>query len=456
MNRYGFYLAALLIAAMLGSGYAEDLKVETAADTAKTEKAYEGKIVVSARGYQSRLSQTPGGVGVIAADEMRLLQPNSITDALRTVPGVSESSDSAWGSEICIRGASRDNVVFLIDGTRLVTATDIGAQFGTIDPMAVERVEILKGPISSLYGSGTIGGVVNVITRNGSFSAQTEVKGGLNVSYNSNSGGVNTYAFTALNSPSFYAFASGSYRDHGSYEDGDGNEMKNSQFTDMQGIVNLGLKLNDANRIEVKSQYFRGEDIGIPGAVGTGIATTADVTYDSVVRVLGSLDYTYEPGGGLLRESKLHLAYHAIDRNVTVDNLPASTAMASMEPEASHYNYNATWTNRFQSGSQTIVAGVDAWMRAITSERTKTKLTGATQIDTPLPDAWYLSTGAFIEDDWKIARMVTVNVGGRVDRIQVRNDETSLFDKPFVETAANRSSGKSTMKRNFPGTRISG
>jgi hemoglobin/transferrin/lactoferrin receptor protein len=104
-----------------------------------------------------------------------------------------------WGSEVNIRGSSRANVVFLVDEIRLNTATDIGAQFGTVDPASVERVEILKCPISSLYGSGTMGGVVNVITRNGRFSHDPYAEGGLNLLYNFNSDGGSTYAYTAYN-----------------------------------------------------------------------------------------------------------------------------------------------------------------------------------------------------------------------------------------------------------------
>lgn len=53
----------------------------------------------------------------------------------------------------------------LIDGMRINTATEINARLGFINPMDVERVEVLKGPVSSLYGSGSTGGVINVITK---------------------------------------------------------------------------------------------------------------------------------------------------------------------------------------------------------------------------------------------------------------------------------------------------
>lgn len=122
-------------------------------------------MVVSARGTEHQISQTPGGVGVVNEKVIFKTQPTSITNVTTRIPGVDKISDSAWGSAINIRGLGRNRVVFLIDGCRVNTATDINAQFGLIDPQEIERIEVLKGPISALYGSGSIGGIVNIITK---------------------------------------------------------------------------------------------------------------------------------------------------------------------------------------------------------------------------------------------------------------------------------------------------
>nr|NJM04941.1 Plug domain-containing protein [Desulfobacula sp.] len=69
-----------------------------------------------------------------------------------------KTSDSPWGSDINIRGLGRNNVLFLIDGCRVNTATDINARFGLVNPQDIERVEVIKGPVSALYGWGRHGG----------------------------------------------------------------------------------------------------------------------------------------------------------------------------------------------------------------------------------------------------------------------------------------------------------
>ncbi|MGD8563132.1 MAG: TonB-dependent receptor plug domain-containing protein, partial [Desulfarculaceae bacterium] len=147
------------------------------------------KTVITARGVESTVSQTPGGVGVLHAEEIAIDQPISISDEMARIPGVNITSDSAWGSEVNIRGLGRGSLVFNVDGARVNTATQVGAQFGTINPNEVERVEVLKGPISALYGSGSIGGVVNVITRGGEFTSEPMRRSYVTGSYTSNPDG---------------------------------------------------------------------------------------------------------------------------------------------------------------------------------------------------------------------------------------------------------------------------
>jgi hemoglobin/transferrin/lactoferrin receptor protein len=409
--------------------------VETPSENKNNKDAYVlDEIIVTARGYESEIKKIPGGTGVITSNDINYIQPSSISDALRVIPGVSKTSDSPWGSEVNIRGSSRANVVFLVDDIRLNTATDIGAQFGTIDPASVERVEILKGPISALYGSGTMGGVVNVITKNGRFSDKAYTEGGGNLLYNANSEGTSTYAYTAYNTPDFYLFASGSYRDFGSYTDGNHHEMRNSGFSDQQGIMNFGFKSNEFNTTELKTQYYKGDEIGIPGAGGVGFPAEATVTYDEVDRVLIKLEHTYRPGRGVYHESKLRLSFHSIDRSVRVTNIPLPTGafLKSIEPEATHNTYSVELINRFKTDNHDIMLGLDTWKRTYDGERVRTKHNGETSIDTPIPDSYYLSSGIYTEDQWKINELFSLNIGGRFDRIQVKNEETNHYETAFA------------------------
>lgn len=386
-------------------------------------------MVVTARGYGTQLSQTPGSVGIITESTVLEREAVSVPNYMDLVPGVSKVSDSAWGSDINIRGLSRGSVVFLIDGCRVNTATDLNAQYGLVDPAEIERIEVLKGPISALYGSGSMGGVVNVITRTGAFTEKPLWRGGLSLNVQSNPEGYSGLGFVNYNAQRWYIYASQTYRDYDSYKDGDGDKMHNSQFRDNQSRLKLGLKWNERNRTEAQIQYFEGHNIGIPGS-GTGaLPPAADVTYPVIRRVLYNLVHTYAPDGPVFKISRLNLYYQTIDRRVVVDGFPPSTppppAPVKIQPGADHDTLGTKWLNEMALEDHYLTLGLDIWQRKLhNSYRTKTLNTGKVIQEQPLPVARYVSGGAFAEDTWQVTERFALNLGGRVDQIHIKNDET--------------------------------
>ncbi|MDD9301386.1 MAG: TonB-dependent receptor [Desulfobacter sp.] len=214
-------------------------------------------ILVTARGKDSSVCLTPGGTAVMESQDIFQAQDPSITNTLTQIPGVEKSSDSAWGSAVNIRGLGREQVVFLIDGTRVNTATDINARFGLINPNEIQRVEVLKGPISSLYGSGTMGGVINIITRKGTFSDQTRTSSTIGGSTGLNPQGFSAFGQTALNSKNFWIYAFGGRRDYDPYETGKGTVQDHSFFADDTLGLKSAVKWNPANLTQINIQYTK-------------------------------------------------------------------------------------------------------------------------------------------------------------------------------------------------------
>ncbi|GBC61461.1 TonB-dependent receptor [Desulfonema ishimotonii] len=388
------------------------------------------EVVVTARGTDSRISQTPGGVGVIDADVVSEQQPMSLTNATRRIPGVEKSSDSAWGSAINIRGLGRNSVIFLIDGCRVNTATDINAQFGLVNPSDIERIEVLKGPVSALYGSGSIGGVVNVITKKGRFTETPQWHGETALSYTDNPEGVGTYGNLSFNSPDRWAFASGSYRDHDSYEAGDGDAVANSQFRDSHAKAGAGVKWNALNVTELQGQYSEARGVGIPGK-GLSLPSGPDVTYTRTSLALLSLTHTFTPEGLSLAESKLSLFYQKIQRQVRIDHFPAAFPLTENRPGADHETWGLKWQNRFDLGTHTLVAGTDIWNWEIgDSGRYKTLKNGLTGEDSSLGDVEQFSGGIFAEDDWQLSERFVLNIGGRADYIEAESNDLYNWTDP--------------------------
>lgn len=383
-------------------------------------------MVISARGFETPIDMVPGGVGIINSEDLSLFTPFSIPNILELIPGVTKRSDSAWGSDINIRGMSHDSIVFLVDGCRLISATDINAQYGLILPQTIESIEILKGPISALYGSGTIGGVVNIITKNGFFSDEPAVSGNFFTGFDSNPGGMTVYGNLSYNSENYYIFASAGKRSYDSYKDGAGNEMTNSQFHDYETSLKGGLKETENNYTEAQIQYYKGTDIGIPGSAAP-FPPTALVTYPELHRQLYEVKHTFEPEGDVFQKMTINAFYQFHDRDVRVDN-PAPIPIETIRPTADHEMYGSKWENIFILDDHTFNAGLDFWNRSYEGERIKYFRNGNTSTDKPLPDAYRLSAGGFIEDNWQVSEPLIINVGGRADYVYVENEETPQYE----------------------------
>jgi len=126
-------------------------------------------VVVSATKLEAPAAQLGAAVTVITDEDFKTFHYESVTDALRTVPGVEIQRFGGPGklSTVRIRGANAQQVQILIDGARVKNPTGGTFDFSDLSPDLIERIEVIRGPQSTLYGADAIGGVINIITRKG-------------------------------------------------------------------------------------------------------------------------------------------------------------------------------------------------------------------------------------------------------------------------------------------------
>ncbi|MCG5501090.1 TonB-dependent receptor plug domain-containing protein [Ectothiorhodospira lacustris] len=118
--------------------------------------------VTASTGSERPLERTPGSVEVIDSAMLEARGAVTLADALREASGVFVSPD---GGSLSIRGTSREDVIILINGRRLAGEFSRQYEFNRILMTQVERIEIVKGPASVVYGSDALGGVINIVTR---------------------------------------------------------------------------------------------------------------------------------------------------------------------------------------------------------------------------------------------------------------------------------------------------
>jgi len=142
------------------------------------------QIVVSPTAVPTPVNETANSVTVITGEEMEREQRRTVTDALNAVPGLQVVQNGSSGAQtsVFIRGTNSNHVKVLIDG---IDVSDAGNPNGAFDfahllTSDIDRIEVLRGPQSGLYGASAIGGVISITTKKGSGPAKVNalVEGG--------------------------------------------------------------------------------------------------------------------------------------------------------------------------------------------------------------------------------------------------------------------------------------
>ncbi|WP_445375011.1 ligand-gated channel protein [Photorhabdus tasmaniensis] len=151
-------------------------------------------VVTTASGFQQKIEDAPASISVVSREQLETKAYRDVTDALKDVPGVVVTGGGS-SSDISIRGMASKYTMMLVDGKRVDTrntrpnSDGSGIEQGWLPPLAaIERIEVIRGPMSSLYGSDAMGGVINVITRKAQKEWKTSLRADTTLTERKNSG----------------------------------------------------------------------------------------------------------------------------------------------------------------------------------------------------------------------------------------------------------------------------
>ncbi len=157
-----------LLATLIGMSASTQLMAE---DGTTQETLRLDKMVVTASGYDQQITDAPASITVVTQQELEKKAYRDVTDALKDVPGVMITGGGST-KDITMRGMSGKYTLILVDGKRQGSretrpnSDGPGIEQGWTPPLsAIERIEVIRGPMSSLYGSDALGGVINIITK---------------------------------------------------------------------------------------------------------------------------------------------------------------------------------------------------------------------------------------------------------------------------------------------------
>ncbi len=385
---------------------------------------------------------------IVGSNQLQEKPFYSLPDALKKESGISLIRDGIWGTEVNIRGLSRENIVTLIDGIRIVTSTDIAARFSLIDMNDVERIEVIKGASSSVYGSGATGGIVNVITKTPSFSEKYYFDGSVSAGFNSVNKSSVTSGLFYSGSRFWSAKISAAYRNAGNINTPAGR-LQNSQFEDYSLSGAINLKTFEDQKLRLDYQQFKATDVGIPGSsVFPGNAT---VRYPDEKREMISAGYEILNISNLLYKLSAKYAYQYIERNVEnipniVQNIPADgsnpakrISILKITPGAEHISNNFDIQgNMMLAENNHMIFGIDYWDRSYSGHREKYQMTEILDAsgnvaavsnkitgEDPLPVSSSENVGIYLQDEARFFNdKLTLSIGARTDKIFINGKQT--------------------------------
>ncbi len=380
-----------------------------------------GEVTVTSTRYSKLEKDVAFPLEVVGKEKLEKNLAVGVPDIINNEPGITLVRDGIWGTDINIRGLSRQNIVTLVDGNRIETATNHAAGLSLIDMFDIQRIEVIKGGVSSLYGTGATGGVINVTTKNVLYTDIFHLTGTLSSGYNSvNEGGIGNISITSSNS-NWFIKLSGSLRSAINTQTPQGR-IPNSQFRDNYLSATIGLIPFENHEVRFNFQNFSGKDIGIPG--GKTFPQTATARYLIAEREMYSIEYRLNNLIPSLVNCLVKYFYQGIERSVELKPNATTTTL----PRANHNTNGLQFqTNWLLDNYNQLAAGIDFWQRKYSGFRetiVKTSSTTKITADYPVPNSKYMSTGFFAQNELRLLNNKLIfTVGGRFDFIKVTNDE---------------------------------
>lgn len=405
---------------------AANVSAATPTSTAKT--AGDETLIVTANRTESSLWDSPATVQVIDRQTLNNSTSVSIADDLQDIPGVEVTDNSLAGrKQIRIRGEASSRVLILIDG-QVVSYQRAGQNYGVgllIDESALERIEVVKGPYSVLYGSQAIGGVVNFITKKG---GDKPLAGTVKAVYNSATAGWEESAAAWGSIGQFDYRINGSYSDQGNRDTPDGR-LQNTNFRNNSQGVWLGYNLDrhkfglSLDRYKTSTQTWFDDP--------EGQYEDFSVRIPKLEREKIGAFYDFDAGGDYLKKIHFDAYSQTIEREFenrikTTQPIPspiiqALTVSNQTNTNDKQYTQGVTLQGNFSlPANNELVIGTqyqhDKVKQDTRSSTRQTAATGAFDIQTLTLshiEAEQSNASVFAQNDWRFADDWTWTVGAR-------------------------------------------
>ncbi len=370
-------------------------------------------VVSSATRTQRVAGDAATSVSVVDSEEIERRQPQSLDDLLKDMPGV-----DAFGvprntvKQITIRGLSDERVVMRVDGVRNnFSAGHRGRMF--IDPDLFKQVDVVRGPGSLLFGSGAVGGAINMRTVDAEdiLKQGATVGGRAKVGYQTNNSQRLASLTGAMKGGGADIVANFAGRSNGNFHDGRGTDVPWSGDDLWSGMFKIGYDIAPGNRIGFSTIQYR-DDHTIPLDANLGNSTATSTLTDRDTRQHSyAVNWAYAAPTNRLVDFKAVAYRNQIDILEKGVGGAATTINRKDDTKLETNGFDIQNTSRFEIGTtdaHALTYGVDGYVDAQTSRRN-----GAPRTD--YPESEQRIYGIFVQDEIDFGKWATFTPGLRYD-----------------------------------------
>ena len=369
---------------------------------------------VTAKGYIAATVDTPASIDVITADELTRKGATSLGQALQGEPGLSATSDGSASLNPVVRGLKKESLVLMVDGMRVNSAQPYGAIGSFVSLGLTERVEVLKGPASVLYGSGALGGAVNVLLPQARFDAG--VSGRLGLRAASGDRGVGASGVVNWSGGDHALMLGAAGADHGDTRAG-GQRIDRTGYEQQALIGQYRHRIDGAQQIRLSLQRENLRDVWYPGSTqpnGNPMVGSTTIHSPRQSRQLIELGYSHKGRGPVNFDVRLYR--QNIDRTINAwanGPLQRDTTTNDVAFDTTGLDARADWA----AGEHHLISvGFNGWRMTGSPDRRMFN-SGSYVRNNPFDDGRVQAAGLYVQDDMRFGALGVV-AGLRYDRVQ--------------------------------------
>lgn len=454
------FLTLLASAALLGETARPDTVVVMPDSARKVAKL--SPLAVTATRRVERVVVTAKPVLAIDSAVVRAESPNGIPDLFRNMPGVDVTGVGPSQARLMIRGQRGQRILLAEDGIRLNNSRrqqDFGELSALSDLNSMDRVEVVRGPASVLYGTDAIGGVVNMIPgRTPGLGASPGVQGALTYRHGSADAQDMVHGRLTARTGRFGLALSAGYRDAEAYSAPAGRfgkinltaptKVNDTGVIDRTFGATLAYDLADNQALSLRLSHYASQDAGYGYVTPSALRDTSGVLirllYPEQQVTRATLGYRATALGSALAD-RLQVTAYTTQNDRTYDQqidlnvfpIPPFPPGAGIRIRTRNITDIATYGGRLEAvkilgGRHTLTYGADWYLDQtanLDTNRTTTTTFGPPRVSTTtsptLPDATLWSGGGFAQLEYGVSERLTLGAGLRAQTIRSETKATA-------------------------------